>query len=164
MVTDGLSPVDREAVIRFEAVRDALASCGLDGCVIKDLDRLNLASRYNYVSWLTGRSYRRGVIIVLPKAAALFVRSREVKSAKESQVHDCFSLIESLHIQPYQWILQNIKRGGKIGYYSRAHSHYEIMRLIGKCSALGVELFAMEPHPIDLIRRNLHVHRPIRHS
>jgi Xaa-Pro aminopeptidase len=141
---------------RVAALRAELARRGLDGMVVPRADRQQneyLPASEERLAWLTGFTGSAGLAIVLKKGAVLFVDGRYTVQADAEVDKAIFSIEHYVDSPPEQWLEQNLKDGGKLGYDPWLHTTEGAERLKKACATAGAELAALDGNPIDALWR-----------
>ena len=142
------------APARLAALRGELKRRGLDGFVVPRADRQQneyLPASEERLAWLTGFNGSAGAAIVLAERAALFVDGRYTVQATTQIDPKLFSAEHLVDSPPEQWLEQNLKSGGKLGYDPWLHTSESADRLRKACATAGAELVAVEGNPIDAL-------------
>ena len=142
------------APARLAALRGELKRCGLDGFVVPRADRQQneyLPASEERLAWLTGFNGSAGAAIVLAERAALFVDGRYSVQATAQIDPKIFSVEHLVDSPPEQWLEQNLKSGGKLGYDPWLHTSDSADRLRKVCATAGAELVAVDNNPIDAL-------------
>ena len=142
------------APARLAALRGELKRRGLDGFVVPRADRQQneyLPASEERLAWLTGFNGSAGAAIVLAERAALFVDGRYSVQATAQIDPKLFSVEHLVDSPPEQWLEQNLKSGGKLGYDPWLHTSDSADRLRKVCATAGAELVAVDNNPIDAL-------------
>jgi Xaa-Pro aminopeptidase len=142
---------------RVAALRTELAHLGLDGLVVPRSDRQQneyLPASEERLAWLTGFTGSAGLAIVLNERAVLFVDGRYTVQADAQVDKAIFSIEHFVDSPPEQWLEQNLKAGGKLGYDPWLHTTAGAEKLKKACAAAGAELVAIDKNPIDALWRD----------
>ncbi len=140
--------------VRLAALREELASRGLDGFLVPRED----AYQGEYVpphdcrlEWLTGFSGSAGVAGVLIDKAAIFVDGRYTIQVREQVDEEAFAYRHLVDEPLTAWIAENAKEGQKIGYDPMIHSVRQVRLLKKACQKAGAELVCVESNPVDAV-------------
>ena len=139
---------------RIAALRSELKGRGLDGFVVPRADRQQseyLPASEERLAWLTGFYGSAGAAIVLAERAALFVDGRYTVQATAQIDQKLFSVEHLVDLPPEQWLEQNLKSGGKLGYDPWLHTSESADRLRKACATASAELVAVDGNPIDAL-------------
>ncbi len=139
---------------RVAELRAELARRGLDGVVVPRADRQQneyLPASEERLAWLTGFTGSAGLAIVLNERAVLFVDGRYTVQADAQVDKAVFAIEHFVDSPPEQWLEQNLKRGGKLGYDPWLHTTEGAEKLKKACAAAGAELVAVDGNPIDAL-------------
>ena len=139
---------------RIAALRAELKRRGLDGFVVPRADRQQneyLPASEDRLAWLTGFNGSAGAAIVLAERAALFVDGRYTVQATAQIDPKLFSVEHLVDSPPEQWLEQNLKSGGKLGYDPWLHTSESADRLRKACATAGAELVVVDGNPIDAL-------------
>ena len=143
-----------QSAARVAALRAELARRGLDGFVVPRADRQQneyLPASEQRLAWLTGFNGSAGLAIVLAERAVLFVDGRYTAQAASQVDSAIFSIEHLVDNPPEQWLEQNLKSGGTLGYDPWLHTTESAEKLKKACAAAGAELVAVESNPIDAL-------------
>ena len=113
------------APARIAALRAELKRRGLDGFVVPRADRQQneyLPASEERLAWLTGFTGSAGAAAVLAERAALFVDGRYTVQAATQIDAKLFAIEHLVDSPPEQWLEQNLKSGGKLGYDPWLHT------------------------------------------
>ena len=136
------------------ALRAEFKRRGLDGFVVPRSDRQQneyLPASEERLAWLTGFTGSAGAAIVLAERAALFVDGRYTLQATAQVDEKLFAIEHLVDNPPEQWLEQNLKSGGKLGYDPWLHTSESADRLRKACITAGAELVAVDDNPIDAL-------------
>jgi Xaa-Pro aminopeptidase len=139
---------------RIAALRAELKRRGLDGFVVPRADRQQneyLPASEDRLAWLTGFNGSAGAAIVLAERAALFVDGRYTVQATAQIDPKLFSVEHLVDSPPEQWLEQNLKSGGKLGYDPWLHTSESADGLRKACATAGAELVVVDGNPIDAL-------------
>ncbi|HSD93242.1 MAG TPA: aminopeptidase P family protein [Methyloceanibacter sp.] len=139
---------------RVKALQRELKSRRLKGFLVPHSDEHQdefLAPPAERLAWLTGFTGSAGVAIVLEKAAALFVDGRYVLQAKAQTDPALFEVHQTPEAKPSSWIVEQMGKGGSLGYDPALHTIKEIERLTDTLGKSGIKLLPLDRNPIDLI-------------
>jgi Xaa-Pro aminopeptidase len=142
---------------RVAALRAELTRRGLDGVVVPRADRQQneyLPASEERLAWLTGFTGSAGLAIVLSERAVLFVDGRYTVQADAQVDKAIFTIEHFADNPPEQWLEQNLKAGGKLGYDPWLHTTESAEKLKKACAAAGAALVAVDDNPIDALWRD----------
>jgi len=142
------------APARIATLRAELKRRGLDGFVVPRADRQQneyLPASEERLAWLTGFTGSAGAAIVLAERAALFVDGRYTVQAAAQIDGKLFAIEHLVDSPPEQWLEQNLKSGGKLGYDPWLHTSESAEKLRKACATAGAELVPVEGNPIDAL-------------
>jgi Xaa-Pro aminopeptidase len=145
-----------QSAARVEALRAELGRRGLDGFMVPRADRQQneyLPASEERLAWLTGFTGSGGLAIVLADSAVLFVDGRYTVQADAQIDKTIFSIEHVTDSPPEQWLEQNLKSGGKLGYDPWLHTTENAEKLKKACAAAGAELVVVDDNPIDALWR-----------
>ena len=138
--------------VRLSALREELASRGLDGFLVPRAD----AHQGEYVpecdcrlGWLTGFTGSAGVAGVLAEKAAIFVDGRYTIQVRDQVEESAFAYRHLIEEPLAAWLQDNAPKGGKVGYDPMLHPVNEVRRLKKACQKAEAELVAVESNPVD---------------
>ncbi len=104
---------------RLAALRAELARRGIDGYVIPRAD----AHQNEYVppgeerlAWLTGFTGSAGLLMILPKEAALFVDGRYTLQAATQVDEAAFTIVPLAKTTPEKWLEAHLPKGASLGF------------------------------------------------
>jgi Xaa-Pro aminopeptidase len=143
-----------QSTARVAGLRAELARHGFDGFVIPRADRQQneyLPAGEQRLAWLSGFNGSAGLAIVLADRAVLFVDGRYTAQAANQVDSAIFSIEHLVDNPPEQWLEQNLKSGGKLGYDPWLHTADGAERLKKACATAGAELVAVDGNPIDAL-------------
>jgi Xaa-Pro aminopeptidase len=144
---------------RAEALRCALQRLGLDGFLVPRADQHQneyVAESDERLAWLTGFTGSAGLAIVLADKAAICVDGRYILAVAGEVDTSVFTPVAIAKTTPEAWLEANLKRGARVGYDPWLHTPGAVEKLVTAVAAVGAELVAVEPNPID----SLWVDRP----
>src|SRR5471032_1489869 len=146
---------ERAAVpARIAALRAELKRRGLDGFMVPRADRQQneyLPASEERLAWLTGFTGSAGAAIVLAERAALFVDGRYTVQAAAQADPKVFSIEHLVDNPPEQWLEQNLKSGGKLGYDPWLHTSDSAEKFKKVCATVGATLVAVDTNLIDAL-------------
>ena len=149
--TESTNPQDGPP--RLAALRVELKNAGLDGFLIPRAD----AHQGEYVSehdarlaWLTGFTGSAGFCIALHDRAGVFVDGRYRVQVKAQIDLDKFTPVDWPEVKPWDWLIEALPNGGKIGFDPWLHTVSEIDGYREGLKDSGVELLAHE-NPVDQV-------------
>jgi Xaa-Pro aminopeptidase len=143
-----------ESAGRVERLRVEIKRRGLDGFVVPRADRQQneyLPASEERLAWLTGFTGSAGSSVVLAERAALFVDGRYTVQAAAQVDVKIFSIAHLVESTPEQWLEQNLKSGGKLGYDPWLHTSENAEKLRQACANAGATLVAVDDNPIDAL-------------
>src|SRR5215467_1954811 len=146
-----------QSAARVTELRTELKRRGLDGYVVPRSDRQQneyLPASEERLAWLTGFTGSAGTAIVLDDRATLFIDGRYTVQASTQVDSNIFSLEHTAEHPPEQWLEQNLKNGGKLGYDPWLHTSEQAEKLKKACVGAGAELVAVDRNPIDVLWRD----------
>jgi Xaa-Pro aminopeptidase len=146
-----------QSAARVAALRAELERRGLDGFVVPRADRQQneyVPASEERLAWLTGFTGSAGLAIVLRDSAVLFVDGRYTVQADAQIDKTIFSIEHFTDSPPEQWLEQNLKSGGKLGYDPWLHTTENAEKLKKACAAAGAALLAVADNPIDALWRD----------
>lgn len=105
------------------------------------------------LEWTTGFKGSTGEAIILQRSAALFLDGRYRLQGQHETAGTGIEVLERSRAARARWLLQHLRRGGRLGIDGRLHSYYEfqVLRDLGKQQA--VEIRELELSPIDTLWR-----------
>jgi len=146
-----------QSAARVASLRAELARRGLDGFMVPRADRQQneyLPPGEERLAWLTGFTGSGGLAIVLAERAVLFVDGRYTVQAHTQIDKTIFSIEHFTDSPPEQWLEQNLKAGGKLGYDPWLHTTESAEKLKKACATAGAGLVAVADNPIDALWRD----------
>ena len=146
-----------QSAARVADLRAELKRRGLEGYVVPRSDRQQneyLPASEERLAWLTGFTGSAGTAIVLDDCAALFIDGRYTVQASTQVDSNIFSLEHMAEHPPEQWLEQNLKNGGKLGYDPWLHTSEQAEKLKKACAIAGAELLAVDGNLIDALWRD----------
>jgi Xaa-Pro aminopeptidase len=148
------SSAGAQSAVRIASLRAELKRRGLDGLVVPRADRQQneyLPASEARFAWLTGFTGSAGAAIVLAERAALFVDGRYTVQAAAQADPKIFSVEHMTDSPPDKWLVQNFKRGDRLGYDPWLHTCDGAERLKKACETVGATLVALDNNPIDAL-------------
>ncbi len=139
---------------RAEALRRELKKLKLDGFLVPRADQHQneyVAEGDERLAWLTGFAGSAGLAVVLAEKAAIFVDGRYILAVAGQVDTSVFAPVASATTSPETWLEANLKRGARLGYDPWLHTPSAVEKLARTVAAVGGELVAVEPNPIDAI-------------
>ncbi len=133
-------------------LREALAAAGLDGVLIPHEDEYDneyLPAYTQRLAWATGFTGSAGAAIVMRDRAAVFVDGRYTIQVRAQVDPELFAFEDIAETGLGGWIRREGRKGERIGYDPRLHAPDRLAAIEQAAAKAGVELVAVEPHPID---------------
>jgi Xaa-Pro aminopeptidase len=137
---------------RVKALQRELKAKKLKGFLVPHSDEHQnefLSPSAERLAWLTGFTGSAGVVIVLDKAAALFVDGRYVLQARAQTDPAVFEVLQTPEAKASAWLIEKLSRGSAVGYDPSLHTIKEIERLSETLGKAGIKLVPVESNPID---------------
>ncbi|QUS54850.1 aminopeptidase P family protein [Pseudovibrio brasiliensis] len=138
--------------VRLAALREELASRGLDGFLVPRAD----AHQGEYVpdsdcrlEWLTGFTGSAGIAGVLSDKAAIFIDGRYTIQVRDQVDEEAFAYRHLIEEPLTDWLRENAQEGQKIGYDPMLHPVRQVRSLKAACKKAGAELVAVDGNPVD---------------
>ena len=150
----GIAPTPPE---RMEELRSELKRQNLDGFIIPRSDEHQgeyVAQHSERLAWVTGLTASAGLAIAMVDAAAVFVDGRYILQA-EAQVNG--EIFEHRHLidEPAtDWIVDNLSKGGKLGYDPWLLTPGQVNRFAAACKQAGGTLVPVTKNPVDAVWNN----------
>lgn len=133
-------------------LRDLLKQKGITAFLLPNNDEFQneyLPQYSRRIEWLTGFTGSAAILIITEKQCAFFTDGRYLIQAKNEINTDEFSIYESKHLSPTQWLVNNNLY--ELWYDSSLHTEEQIV-----CHS-SVQLRPMQTNPIDTLWKD----RPI---
>lgn len=143
-----------QGVHRIAALRAEFDSIGVDGFLVPRADQHQneyVSGSEERLAWLSGFTGSAGLGIVLRDRAAIFVDGRYSLAVKDQVDLSIFEPVALGETSPEKWLEKNLRQGNRLGYDPWLHTARQIERLAKAAQAVGAELVAIEPNPIDRI-------------
>ncbi len=144
--------VEDNAESRLFRLRELLTEEKLDGFIIPRADRHlgeEVPECAERLAWLTGFTGSAGIAAVLHNKAAVLTDGRysiQVRKQTNSRLYECE---DSTRLPVAQWIGDNMKEGGVIGYDPWLHSPLQIQQFEEKLGHKGIAFRPVEENLID---------------
>ncbi|PTV94517.1 Xaa-Pro aminopeptidase [Rhodobacter aestuarii] len=138
---------------RLEQLREAITHAGLTGFIVPRAD----AHQGEYVAdcdarlgWLTGFTGSAGFCAVLPEVAGVFIDGRYRVQVRAEVDLAAFTPVHWPEIKLAAWLIEQLPKGGRIGFDPWLHTRREIDELRRALEGSGIEL-AESANLIDAI-------------
>lgn len=138
---------------RIAALRDKLASLGVDGFLVPRSDEHQgeyVAASAERLRWLTGFSGSAGIALVLRDRAVIFVDGRYTLQVRDQTDPGTFSYDDLVANPPAKWLETNGK-GLRIAFDPWLHTTGEVRALREALALAGGELVPLPANPVDAI-------------
>ena len=139
---------------RLAALRARLAEAGLDGFLVPRADAHQgeyVAAHDERLSWLTGFTGSAGFCLVLPGIAGVFVDGRYRTQVKAQVDLAHFTPVPWPDVKPGPWLVEQMPRGGRIGYDPWLSTEKEIAEMSAAVAGAGIALVPVAENPVDAI-------------
>jgi Xaa-Pro aminopeptidase len=139
---------------RIAALRAELSRLKLDGFLVPHADQHQseyVAACEERLAWLSGFTGSAGLAIVFKTSAVIFVDGRYSLAVKDQVDLSIFKPEALTEASPLAWLESKLGPGARLGYDPWLHTLKQIERLDKATQAVGAELVAVEPNPIDTI-------------
>jgi Xaa-Pro aminopeptidase len=150
---DGLdaapAPASRLANFRAELKRR-----GVDGFVVPRADEHQgeyVPRRSQRLAWLTGFSGSAGLAIVLADRAAIFIDGRYTLAVRAQVDTNAFVPHQIPEQSPEAWIVENLPKGGKLGFDPWLQTIDGHERFQRACQRAGGEFVPVDSNPVDAV-------------
>jgi Xaa-Pro aminopeptidase len=143
-----------QGAVRVAALRAELARLGLDGFLIPRADEHQdeyVPACEERLAWLSGFTGSAGLAIVLKECAAIFVDGRYSLAVRDQVDLTIFSPVALTETSPQDWLKANLQPNMRLGYDPWLHTPSQLERIGKIVQAVGAELVAVGPNPIDTI-------------
>ena len=155
MLQDFDSPTETGATTdRLQALRTSFGRLGIDGVLVPRSDEHQgeyVPACAERLAWLTGFTGSAGLTAVLIKSAALLIDGRYTLQARAQVDASAYQMLQMPQQPLTDWIGEQLKRGGVIGFDPKLHTLLEIERLGVALLAKGIKLKALAGNPVDRI-------------
>ncbi len=141
-----------DGVERLAALRAHLDDLGVDGFLVPRADAHQgeyVAACDERLAWLTGFTGSAGFAAILPDIAGVFVDGRYRVQVK-SQVPADFTPVDWPETRLEDWLIEQCKGGGTIGFDPWLHTQAEVARLEATLSDRQISLRPV-PNAVDAI-------------
>lgn len=139
---------------RLADFRKQLQAEGLDAFIVP----LSDAHQGEYVAeadarlaWLTGFTGSAGFAIVTADQAGVFIDGRYRVQVKSQIDLTHFSPVPWPETKPADWLREALPSGSKVGFDPWLHTRKEIAAIEHGLAGSGIELFAVDHNPVDVI-------------
>ncbi len=135
-------------------MRGELRRLHLDGFIVPRADRHQneyVDASEERLAWLSGFTGSAGLAAVLRDRAAIFVDGRYTLAVKDQVDPAIFETVPLAQVSAAKWLEDNLRHGHRIGYDPWLHTPGQVERLSKALTAVGGELVAVEPNPIDSV-------------
>jgi Xaa-Pro aminopeptidase len=139
---------------RLKKLRDELKRLNLDGYVVAHTDEHKSEYTPEYaqrLTWLSGFTGSAGQVVVLNGKAAIFIDGRYTLQARDEVDAATYEFLHLIDNPPRDWIVSEVKKGGRIGYDPWLHSITWVEEMKAALGKKGADLVAVEANPIDAI-------------
>lgn len=150
-MTDRQLIADTWTPSRLEALRDELASRGLNGIVVPRWDAHQseyVLPRDERLAWCTGFAGTWGVAVVLTDRAALFVDGRYTAQAGQEVDGEFFETRHLYNDPPEKWLGEHVRRGEAVGFDPMVLNHTTWDACRTQLDAVGATFVALPNDPI----------------
>jgi Xaa-Pro aminopeptidase len=133
-------------------LRSALARLKLDGFIVPHEDEYQneyVPPAYDRLAWLTGFTGSAGAAVVFGDEAALFVDGRYTLQARDQVDGALFAYRDLVDGGVAAYLCERAKKDMRIGYDPKLLSPDTLEKYKAAASAVGAELVAVSPNPID---------------
>ena len=144
--------VIEDATERVQRLRALMAELGVEAVLVPRADEHQgeyVPRSAERLKWLTGFSGSAGTAVVLREKAALFVDGRYTVQARGQIDAVTFEILQVPQASVSDWLRQNVKREGVVGFDPRLHTVAEIERLTDVLADRKVKLKALARNPVD---------------
>lgn len=142
-----------QGAVRIAALRDKMASLGIDGFLVPRADEHQgeyVAASSERLRWLTGFSGSAGMALVLSTRALIFVDGRYTLQVRDQTDPAIFSYEDLVANPPVKWLEAN-GAGLHIGFDQWLHTTGETKALREAMEKAGGSLVALPANPVDAI-------------
>lgn len=138
---------------RLAALRQELATRGLDGFIVPRADRFMgeyVAPRDERLSWLTGFTGSAGLCVVLADQAGVFIDGRYTVQVRAQVDLDHFTPVPWPATRPGQWLAATARPGAKIGIDPWLHPPADLEKLRADVEGMGITFVEVD-NAVDAI-------------
>ena len=153
----GKTVAGKTVAARLASLRDVMAAEGFDALFVPRADEYlgeYIPPHNERLRWISGFTGSAGVAVILRQSAAIFVDGRYTVQADAQVDKAIFTIEHFADNPPEQWLEQNLKAGGRLGYDPWLHTTERAEKLKKACTAAGAALVAVDDNPIDALWRD----------
>ena len=139
---------------RLAALREGLATAGLDGFIVPRADAHQgeyVAERDARLAWLTGFTGSAGFAVVLADKAGVFIDGRYRTQVKAQVDLAHFTPMPWPEMSLAAWLREKCAAGARIGFDPWLMSQAQVAQARGALEGSGIELVAVAENPVDRI-------------
>jgi Xaa-Pro aminopeptidase len=139
---------------RLTALRDHLATLGLDGYLIPKADEHQgeyIAARSERLTWLTGFTGSAGMAVVTSDVAMLFVDGRYTLQARQQVPGAAWQHGHIVDTPPLDWAASHLPPGARLGFDPWLLTMVQAERLVERCAKTGVLAVPVDGNLIDAL-------------
>jgi Xaa-Pro aminopeptidase len=136
---------------RLELLRAILKRLSLTGFLLPRSDEFQnefVAPDAEQLLWLTGFSGSWGEAVILEDRAGLVIDGRYELQARKQIDTGAYDLININKTSLAEWLSENLKADGRLGYDPRLHTVSQVEALQRTLAKIGAELVPLETNPI----------------
>jgi Xaa-Pro aminopeptidase len=142
---------------RAAELRARLKELSLDGFIVPRADEYQgetVPESAERLAWLTGFTGSAGTAVVLADKAAIFVDGRYTIQVRAEVDLDVFEPVAVMETSVADWLKENVKAGGRIGYDPWLMTRAQVRRIADALETADAELVPVEANPVDAIWRD----------
>ncbi len=139
---------------KLTALRAQLADQGLDGFLVPRSDEYQGEFPHPYAErlrWISGFTGSAGMAVILRDKAGAFTDGRYLLQVAAQVEADHFATGDIMKSDLHDWIIENIKEGGVIGYDPWLHTPSQIEKLGKALTSRDISLKPLLCNPLDEI-------------
>ncbi|HGG06234.1 MAG TPA: aminopeptidase P family protein [Aliiroseovarius sp.] len=139
---------------RLAALRKVLKAHNLDGYFIPRADAHQgeyVSDRDKRLEWLTGFTGSAGFCIALQDRAGIFIDGRYRNQVRSQVDLDHFTPVNWPEVQSGDWLLENLPKGGRVGFDPWLHTIAAYERLLATIKGAGIDLISGD-NLVDQVR------------
>jgi Xaa-Pro aminopeptidase len=148
------SPGPVHVAERLKALRASMVKSKIDAVLVPRADEHQgeyVPPCAERLKWLTGFTGSAGIAVAAKKSAALFIDGRYTVQAKTETDTSAFEVSLLPRPRLSEWLIDNLPKGGVVGFDPWLHTVSEIARLTAALSTKEIKLKPLAKNPIDAL-------------